>query len=134
MPAMRVRMKRLADAVALLRFLFEEQPLALAAGELTHKQLPAEAAHGAFQAARDVLAAVQPYELDAISAGLNDVASKHTLNGKAGPFLGVLRLAITGQQVSPPVFESILALGRERAVARLDEVIGLFEQVEERET
>jgi glutamyl-tRNA synthetase len=47
-------------------------------------------------------------------------------NGKAGPFLGQLRYAITAQQVSPPLFESIVALGRARTLARLDEVLALF--------
>jgi glutamyl-tRNA synthetase len=37
-----------------------------------------------------------------------------------------MRLAVTGQQVSPPLFESMLALGRERTLARLAEVIALF--------
>jgi hypothetical protein len=33
---------------------------------------------------------------------------------------------MTGQQVSPPVYESIVALGRDRSLARLDEIIALF--------
>ncbi len=132
MPAMRVRMKRLSEAVDFLRFLFEEVPLELTADNLTHKQLPREAAHAAMQETRDFLAAVQPYTLETISEGLSDIATRHTLNGKAGPFLGVLRLAMTGQQVSPPVFESILALGRGRSLARLDEVLNLFEEETER--
>jgi glutamyl-tRNA synthetase len=128
MPAMRVRMKRLTDAIDFLRFLFDERPLSLTADSLTHKQLPREAAIAAFAATREFLTTAQPYDLVTISQGLNDIAPHHTLNGKPGPFLGTLRLAITGQQVSPPVFESILALGRERSLARLDEVINLFEE------
>lgn len=128
MPAMRVRMKRLTDAIEFLRFLSDDVPLALTAADLTHKQLPRGAAQRAFLETQVFIAAVQPYELDIISQGLNDIAVRHTLNDKAGPFLGVLRLAITGQQVSPPVFESMLAIGRERVLARLDEVATLFEQ------
>ena len=48
---------------------------------------------------------------------------KLTNNGKAGPFLGSLRYGITGQAVSPPLFESMAALGRARVMARLDELI-----------
>jgi glutamyl-tRNA synthetase len=82
----------------------------------------------AFQEAQEFITTVQPYNLETISQGLSEIATRNTLNGKAGPFLGVLRLAATGQQISPPVFESMLALGRERSLARLDEVIALFEQ------
>jgi hypothetical protein len=32
-----------------------------------------------------------------------------------------MRLAVTGQKVSPPLFESMLAMGRERVVAQLEE-------------
>jgi glutamyl-tRNA synthetase len=126
MPAMRVRMKRLTDAIDFLRFLFDDVPLALTAGELEHKQLPGESVLNAFQEAQEFITTAQPYNLDTISQGINEIAARYTLNGKAGPFLGVLRLAVTGQQISPPVFESMLALGRERVLARLDEVIELF--------
>jgi glutamyl-tRNA synthetase len=123
MPAMRVRMKRLTDAIDLLRFLFEDVPLTVTADELAHKQLTREAALSAFQEVKRFITAVQPYNLEAISQGLSEIAARHTLNGKAGPFLGVLRLAITGQQISPPVFESMLALGRQRVLARLDKLL-----------
>ena len=35
-----------------------------------------------------------------------------------------IRLAITGSNVSPGIFESLAALGRERSLARLDRAIG----------
>ena len=59
--------------------------------------------------------------------GLIRIGESITLNGKAGPFLGQMRRAVTGQKVSPPLFESMLALGRERTLARLDEVVALFD-------
>ena len=60
------------------------------------------------------------------AATLLALGEKHTANGKAGPFLGQLRLAVTGQQVSPPLFESVVALGRARVVQRLDQILPLF--------
>jgi glutamyl-tRNA synthetase len=38
---------------------------------------------------------------------------------KAGPFFGVLRVAVTGRTASPPLFETMEVLGRDRCVARL---------------
>ncbi len=127
MPPMSKRLKRLPEAVEFLRFLFDEVPLAATAVDLSHKKLPPDAAQAAFQAARDFTATVEPYRLETIGPGLLEIGERHTLNGKAGPFLGRMRYAITGQQVSPPLFESMAALGRARTLARLDEVLRLFQ-------
>ncbi|NCF67450.1 MAG: glutamate--tRNA ligase [Chloroflexi bacterium] len=127
MPAMSVRLKRLPDAVPFLRFLFEEAPLQETAESLSHKQMPAELAREGFRRARDFVRDVEPYDLDGISQAMREIGESITLNGKAGPFLGKMRQAVTGQKVSPPLFESMLALGRERTLARLNEVVALFD-------
>lgn len=126
MDAMKPRMKTLRDAIPFLRFLFDEVPFAETAQSLTHNQLPAENAKAAYTQTRDFLAAVHPWDVAAISTGIGEIAAKHTTTGKVGPFLGKLRQGMTGQQVSPPVYESIVALGRERSLARLDEITALF--------
>lgn len=125
-PALRPRLKRLPEAIPFLRFLFEEQPLALPKEQLVHKNLPEAAAAAAFRDTLELLQTVQPYTIETLSEGLRQIGEKHTTNGKAGPFLGVLRLAVTGQDVSPPLFESLYALGRGRGIARLQEIITLF--------
>lgn len=127
MPAMQTRLKRLPEAVDFLRFLFEETPLEETAASLTHKQLPAENAAAAFRAAHDFVATTDDYLLDNIRDTITQIGEAHTTSGKAGPFLGKMRLAITGQQVSPPLYESMLALGQARTKARLDEIVALFE-------
>jgi glutamyl-tRNA synthetase len=130
-PALKVRLKKLTDAEAFLRFLWEDETggfAAPAADRLVSAKLPAAAARRGLQAARDLIAAAQPLDVATLSAGLTAIGESVTANGKAGPFLGALRLAITGQDVSPPVFESIVALGRARALARLDTVIATLEE------
>lgn len=126
-PPMKMRLKRLPEAVDFLRFLFEETPLQETAVSLTHKHLPADRAQAAYQAARDFVANTPSYDLETISETMAQIGEAHTLNGKAGPFLGKMRLAITGQSVSPPLYESMLALGRARTLARLDEIVALFD-------
>jgi glutamyl-tRNA synthetase len=125
-PSLGMRLKRLTDAVPLLRFLYVDETPGLAAEELVDKNLPLEAALQAFREARAFVAEVAPFTAEAIGAGLRPIGERHTANGKAGPFLGRLRLAVTGQQVSPPLFESIVALGREKAVRRLDESLAIL--------
>jgi len=94
---------------------------------LTHKQMPLENARAGFIQARDFVATADPYDLENVSQAMMAIGESVTLNGKAGPFLGTLRRAITGQKVSPPLFESMVALGRERTLQRLNAIVALFD-------
>lgn len=126
MPPMSKRMKRFTDAIEFLRFLFDDAPLNVTAAALAHKQLPPEAAVQGFRMAQELVQSAETFNLETLSAGLQAIGEKVTTSGKPGPFLGVLRLAMTGQEVSPPVFESMLAMGRERSNGRLADIIALF--------
>lgn len=126
-PAMKVRLKRLPEAIDFLRFLFEERPLPSDVDALTHKKLPLENARDAYRAARDFVATADSFDVDTIGEAMFTIGESHTLNGKAGPFLGRMRLAITGQKVSPPLFESMYALGRDRVLQRLDGILQLLD-------
>lgn len=126
MPPMSKRLKRLPEAVDFLRFLFDDVPFDLTVEQATHKHLPREAAQQAFQQMRALVETIEPYDVETLGAALMKLGESVTANGKAGPFLGTARLAITGQKVSPPLFESMVALSRARVLARLDEVLELF--------
>ncbi len=126
-PALSVRLKRLTDAIPSLRFLYVDEPLAVEAGALYDKRLDLAAARRAFAEAQEFVAAVEPYQAESIGQGLMAIGERHTSNGKAGPFLGKMRLAVTGQKVSPPLFESMLAMGRERVVGRLAEARAILD-------
>jgi glutamyl-tRNA synthetase len=76
--------------------------------------------------ALSLLAALEPYDLEHIGDGFIKIGQRNTSNGKAGPFLGRMRLAVTGQKVSPPLFESMLAMGCERILDRLDQAIKIL--------
>jgi glutamyl-tRNA synthetase len=128
MPAMRVRLKRLTEAAGFLRFIFEELPLEVTADELTHKKMLLPAAQAAYAQALDFLANVEPFDVETIGAGLRAIGEAATEDNKAGPLLGSLRLAITRQKVSPPLFESIVVLGREHTVQRLQEALALMSE------
>ena len=51
-------------------------------------------------------------------AALREIAVE--LEFKAGQVFGLLREALTGQKVSPPIFDIIPILGREKVLARLE--------------
>lgn len=129
MPPLLVRLKRLTDAVDQLQFLYAPSPFSIPAGQLYDaKRLPLSKALAAFSAARDVVRTMDVFDLDSVSAAFIATGEAHTTNGKAGPFLGKARLAITGQKVSPPLFESVIALGRERTLARLEKSVAVLVQ------
>ena len=128
-PSLRVRLKKLTDAADFLKFLWEDEESAAPPAErLMHAKMPGDAALRGLQSARAFLALTRPFDVAALSAGLTAIGEENTTNGKAGPFLGVLRLAVTQQDVSPPVFESIVALGRNRTLSRLDDAIEVLEK------
>ena len=42
---------------------------------------------------------------------------------------GILRVAVTGQTVSPPLFESMEIVGKEKVLERLQKAIGILEKM-----
>jgi glutamyl-tRNA synthetase len=74
-------------------------------------------------AARDRLAAVEPFARDAIEAELRGLCDDLGLKPRAA--LQPIRVAVTGSRVSPGLFESIELLGRDETLARLDDALPL---------
>jgi glutamyl-tRNA synthetase len=46
-----------------------------------------------------------------------------SLDLKAGQLFGILRIAVTGQRVSPPLIESMVIVGRDEVINRLSQAI-----------
>ena len=49
---------------------------------------------------------------------------------KAGDLFMAVRVAATGRTATPPLFDSLVALGRDRTLARLDRAIETLEGTE----
>ena len=49
---------------------------------------------------------------------------------KAGDLFMAVRVAVTGRTATPPLFDSLVALGRERVLARIDAAIATLERSE----
>ena len=47
---------------------------------------------------------------------------------KAGQLFGILRVAVTGQTVSPPLFESMEVIGKAKVMRRLQSAAQILEQ------
>jgi glutamyl-tRNA synthetase len=118
MPLVRERMKRLTEAVDLLRFLFtDDVPPNEKASDLI-----ARAPAGYLAEAAATLSAVDPWEAPAIQGALDELTTRAGLNRTRG--WQPVRAAVTGSNVSPPLPGSLALLGRERTVERLRAVAG----------
>jgi glutamyl-tRNA synthetase len=117
------RITTLDDAIPMGGFFFREQvspnPTELVAKGLT----PFQSAHAAISA-KEILATVAWDQIESAEVALRDLADH--LGCKPGQLFGILRVAITGQTVSPPLFSSMEIIGREKVLARLDDAIGVL--------
>ncbi len=115
-PLAQERMIVLSEAVGLLGFLFvEDVEIAPAASE---KQLPGEGAVAVLDAATTSLRDLAEWSTPAIEAVLK-AALVEGLGLKPRQAFGPVRVAVSGRTVSPPLYESMELLGRERSLARL---------------
>ena len=109
------RAKKLADIVPQLRPFItdavERDPAAVA----KHLSAPDLGPHLA--AWRDRLGAVSPFDAASIEAALRALADERGI--KAGTLIHATRVAVTGQAVSPSLFEVLALVGRDRVLKRL---------------
>jgi glutamyl-tRNA synthetase len=115
-PLAQERMIVLSEAVGLLRFLFvEEVDIDPAAAE---KQLAGDDAVEVLDAATAALRDLADWSTPAIEEGLKR-ALVEELGRKPRQAFGPVRVAVSGRTVSPPLYESIELLGRDRTLRRL---------------
>jgi glutamyl-tRNA synthetase len=112
-PFVKERMKTLAEASGLLRFLFEEVEPDEKARALIEKAGPKH-----FRLAADRLSGLSGWTSEEIHQALDALAEELGLNRTKA--WQPIRAAVTGSTVSPPLPESIALLGRDRTLARLD--------------
>jgi len=81
-----------------------------------------EGAVAVLRATAERLASLDAWTADAMEASLRELAE--TRGVAPGKIFQPLRVALTGQAVSPGIFDVLLVLGRERSLARLQAAIG----------
>jgi glutamyl-tRNA synthetase len=72
----------------------------------------------------DALAALTDWHHDACDHALRDLAAAEGV--KAGLLINATRVAIVGQAVAPPLFDTMVVLGQERVVSRLRRAVDVF--------
>ena len=107
------RIKILSEASALIAFLFKEE-INFELGELVQKQMDEESTKKILQEVSATLSKIKSFSSSAIELELRSLAD--SMDVKVGALLGTVRVATSGQKVSPPLFQSLEVLGRDRVL------------------
>ena len=126
-PLVRERLKTLQDAGPLVKFVFSNT-VSVDTDQLVQRGMDAEGTVVVLKAARDGLASLDEFDTQSIEGLLRPMAKD--LEVKVGQLLGSLRAAVTGQKVSPPIFESLEVLDRETSLSRIEHAIAVLKNSE----
>jgi glutamyl-tRNA synthetase len=126
LPIVQERLPTLGAIIDLVGFLWTDA-LAVDPAVLVPKRWDAATTREGLAAARDVLAAhdAVTWEADELEPPLRRLVEAR--GWKAGDLFMAIRVATTGRTATPPLFDTLVALGRERTLARLDAAIELLE-------
>jgi len=118
-PLVQERSRRLTEVAPQVRFLFTPAEMDPASWESV---MTIPEARLALEGALAALEGLGAWGKEAIEAALRGVLTERGLSARQG--LQPVRVAVTGSTVSPPLFESLAALGREGTLSRLQAALG----------
>ena len=121
MPFVAERINKLTEAVDMVGFLFVDED-SFELDEADAAKLLDEAGRTTVQAAYDAVVDLPTWSTEAIQEALQ-ARLVDGLGLKPRVAYGPVRVAITGRRVSPPLFESMELLGRDRSLSRLQSAV-----------
>jgi glutamyl-tRNA synthetase len=126
LPLVRERIKRLDELAPMTEGFFTDE-LSYTAADLLGKRFRDDAAMAAraLRQAKARAESVASWGHEPLEAAYRALAEE--LGLKAGDLFMLLRVAVTGRPISPPLFESMELLGRERCLARIERAAALLE-------
>jgi glutamyl-tRNA synthetase len=120
-PLIRERLVTADDAIDMAGFFFRQE-VTPSPQDLVAKGLTAARSQAALARAHDILAGLpEPWTHTALEEPLRALAEE--LGHKPGQLFGILRSAVTGQTVSPPLFECMVVIGRARVLERTSQAL-----------
>ena len=125
-PIIQQRIPSLDEAPNMAGFFFKET-VTPAVEDLIPKKTTPEQALAVARRALEILEPLPEITHDNAEGPLRALAEELSL--KAGQVFGVLRVAVTGQTVSPPLFESMAIIGREKVLVRVKAAVEMLENV-----
>ncbi len=115
-PLIRERIKLLRDAVGAADFFFLDQLAPYDPAELIPQKGDAAMARRVLETAQQLLATTN-FDHDSLDKALREAAA--SLGIKAGPMFQPIRVAVCGRKNAPPLFETLVVLGRDVCLARI---------------
>jgi len=123
LPVLKDRLTRLGEFVELTGFFFGPVPEYPADLLIPKKGTLKDAATALEQVKALLEGLTQPWTHEEWESGMRAIADN--LGLKAGDLFMILRVAVTGSKVSPPLYESMEILGREEVLSRVDHALEL---------
>ena len=126
--AIQTRTGKLTEVTDMAGFFFEEE-VKLVPERITSGALNASQAAFAARRMANLFNEVPVITRDTVEKPLRELADE--LDLKAGHLFGLLREALTGQKVSPPLFDIMAILGKEEVLNRLNQAAETLEGISE---
>ena len=115
-PLIQERSRTLDEAVDMAGFFFQSD-IHPEPSELVGKKMSAQDSAHAAKRAYEIIQALPEIKKEPLEHALRDLADE--LEVKAGQLFGILRIAVTGQKVSPPLIESMVIIGEKIVLERI---------------
>ena len=114
------RLKYLTEAPEQIELFFEDS-ISPAPQEIIQKKMDAASTAAALESSLQVLRKFEPFEIEPLEARFRELAAE--LDLKVGALFGSIRVATTGRRIAPPLFHTLVALGREKTVSRMEAAV-----------
>lgn len=122
-PLIKERIITLKEAATYADFFFLDN-LKHDAAKFVDKKTDAATALKALKSAAEKLSSLEDFNRDQLETTLRSLAE--TLGIKAGQLFNVLRVAATARDATPPLFETMAALGKDRCLKRIKSAIAVL--------
>ncbi len=126
---LQIRLKSLQDAPAMAGFFFQDE-VTPQPESLVGKNMTAAESLALGQEILGLIQSLPDFSEETANQPIRDLAVR--TGQKAGNVFGFLRNALTAQKVSPPVFETMTIIGREKVVERLQKALQILEELSDK--
>jgi glutamyl-tRNA synthetase len=123
-PLLRERIRTLDEAVSMAGFFFRDY-IEPQADELVGKNMTLDESANAMKKTIETISALSDFTVEPLESSLRNLAD--TLELKAGQLFGILRIAVTGQPISPPLIESMVIIGKDEVLRRINQAVNVVE-------